>query len=93
MDLTRIKRDVFHDTMDLYVINASNMIEFTTYPPDQDLDFSTEPDFAEYLDGIRNTSGFYPDRVVREPGSSILRRVRVCPDVGPPVHPRARHDR
>ena len=79
MDLTRIKHDIFHDEMDLYVINASNMIEFTTYPPDQDLDFSTEADFAEYLSGIRNTSGFYPDRVVREPGSGILRKYAYAP--------------
>ncbi len=79
MNLTAIKRDVFHDAMDLYVINASNMVEFTTYPPDQDLDFNTEPDFAEYLNGIRNTSGFYPDRVVREVGSNILRKYAYAP--------------
>ncbi|MEN6519429.1 MAG: PAS domain S-box protein [Methanospirillum sp.] len=79
MNLTAIKHDVFHDTMDLYVINASNMVEFTTYPPDQDLDFGNEPDFAHYLDGIRNTSGFYPDRVVRETGSNILRKYAYAP--------------
>ena len=79
MNLTQIKREVFHDTMDLYVINASNMVEFTTYPPDQDLDFNSEPDFAEYLDGIRNTSGFYPDRVVREPETNILRKYAYAP--------------
>ena len=79
MNLTEIKRDLFHDTMDLYIINASNKVEFTTYPPDQDLDFQTEPDFAAYLDGIRNTSGFYPDRVVREPGTNILRKYAYFP--------------
>jgi PAS domain S-box-containing protein len=79
MNLTRIKHEVFHDELDLYVINASNMVEFTTYPPDQDLDFTTEPDFATYLDGIRNTSGFYPDRVVRESGSNILRKYAYSP--------------
>jgi len=79
MNLTRIKREVFLDEMDLYVINASNMIEFTTYPPDQDLDFNTQPEFAEYLNRIRNTSGFYPDRVVREPGSNVLRKYAYAP--------------
>src|SRR5665647_1307482 len=79
MNLTAIKREVFRDEMDLYVINASNMVESTTYPPDQNLDFNTEPDFAQYLNGIRNTSGFYPDRVVREPGSNILRKYAYAP--------------
>lgn len=79
MDLTRIKHEVFHDEMDLYVINASNMIEFTTYPPDQDLDFNSEPEFAMYLDRIRNISGFYPDRVVREPESGLLRKYAYTP--------------
>ena len=79
MNLTAIKRDVFHGTMDLYVINVSNIVEFTTYPPDQGLDFGTDPDFADYLNGIRNTSGFYPDRVVREMGSNILRKYAYFP--------------
>jgi PAS domain S-box-containing protein len=74
MNLTAIKRDLFHDSMDLYVINASNMVEFTTYPPDQDLDFGAEPDFAAYLNQIRNATGFYPDRVVREPDTGVLRK-------------------
>ncbi len=78
MDLARIKHDVFHDTMDLYVINASNMVEFTTYPPDQDLDFG-EFEMDEYLDQIRNTSGFYPDRVIRETETGILRKYAYAP--------------
>jgi PAS domain S-box-containing protein len=79
LNLTRIKREVFYDEMDLYVINASNMIEFTTYPPDQDMDFNAEPEFAAYLNRIRNTSGFYPDRVVREPATGILRKYAYTP--------------
>ncbi|MEN6340946.1 MAG: PAS domain S-box protein, partial [Methanospirillum sp.] len=79
MNLTRIKHEIFSDEMDLYVINASNMIELTTYPPDQDLDFTSEPEFAAYLNRIRNTSGFYPDRVVRETGSNILRKYAYAP--------------
>lgn len=79
LNLTRIKREIFHDEMDLYVINASNMIEFTTYSPDQDLDFNSEKDFADYLNRIRNTSGFYPDRVVRETESGLLRKYAYTP--------------
>jgi PAS domain S-box-containing protein len=79
LDLVRIKRDVFHDAMDLYIINASNMIELTTYPPDQDLDFSADKGFVDYMNRIRNTSGFYPDRVVREPGTGLLRKYAYAP--------------
>ena len=92
MDLARIKHDVFHDTMDLYVINASNMVEFTTYPPDQDLDFA-EPDLDEYLDADPEHQ-----RLLSRPGDPGDRigysaQVRVRADPRPPVHPRARHDR
>ena len=92
MNLTQIKHEVFADRMDLYVINASDMVEFTTYSPDQDLNFSGNYDIATYLDGIRNTSGFYPDRVVQDRFSGQIRKVRVRPDAGSPVRPRARHD-
>ena len=79
MDLARIKREVFDDRMDLYVINVSNMVEFTTYPPDQGLDFRGSYDIAGYLDGIRNTSGFYPDRVVHDRASGQLRKYAYAP--------------
>ncbi len=74
MDLERIKRETFQGRMDIYVINASNVIEYTTYLPDLDLDFGQDPVFGSYLDRIRNLSGFYPDRVVREPDSGLLRK-------------------
>jgi PAS domain S-box-containing protein len=79
MNLTWLKYDVFNNETDLYVINASKMIEFTTYPPDQDLDFNTEPMFAHYLDNMWNTSEMYPDRIVREPASGILRKYAYVP--------------
>ncbi|MEN6343268.1 MAG: PAS domain S-box protein, partial [Methanospirillum sp.] len=79
MNLTRIKREAVGDSMDLYVINASNMVEFTTYPPDQDLDFSGNYDIADYLNRLRNTSGFYPDRVVHDRFSGQLRKYAYAP--------------
>ena len=79
MDLDRIKRESFSGRMDLYIINASNFIQYTTYSPDLDLDFGQDPEFAAYLDRIRNTSGFYPDRVVREPDSGLLRKYAYTP--------------
>src|SRR5665647_827112 len=79
MNLTQIKHEVFADRMDLYVINASDMVEFTTYPPDQDLNFSGNYDIATYLDRIRNTSGFFPDRVVQDRFSGQIRKYAYAP--------------
>ena len=53
--------------MDVYVINDRCVIEYATVPGDIGLDFSViYPDFCLYLQAIKNTSGFYPDRVVME---------------------------
>jgi PAS domain S-box-containing protein len=63
MDLEGLKSRI--GGMDVYVINDSYAIEYTTKRPDLGLDFKIiYPDFAEYLKKIRNTTGFYPDRVV-----------------------------
>ena len=65
MDLEGLKNRI--GGMDIYVINDRSVIEFTTKPSDLGLDFKViYPDFVEYLDTIRNTSGFYPDRVVKD---------------------------
>ncbi len=79
MDLVRIRREAFRDKMDIYIINTSNVIQYSTYPPDLNLNFGEDPVFASYLDRIRNTSGFYPDRVVREPETGILRKYAYAP--------------
>jgi len=42
MDLVGLKK-AMNDTMDLYIINESIMVEYTTYEPDQNLDFSQWP--------------------------------------------------
>ena len=53
--------------MDVYVINDSYVIEYTSKPLDLGLDFKAiYPDFVEYLAEIRNSSGFYPDRVSKD---------------------------
>ena len=53
--------------MDIYVINDRSVVEFTTKSSDLGLDFNViYPDFVEYLSTIRNSSGFYPDRVVKD---------------------------
>ena len=65
MDLEELKSRI--GGMDIYVINDQSVIEYTTKPTDLGLDFKViYPDFVEYLATIRNTSGFYPDRVVKD---------------------------
>jgi PAS domain S-box-containing protein len=51
--------------MDIYTIDERCVIDHSTRQSDLGLDFRViYPDFAVYLDQIRNTSGYYPDRVV-----------------------------
>ena len=65
MDLAALQAQI--GGMDIYAINERCVIEYTTRQSDLGLDFRViYPDFAAYLDGIRNTSGFYPDRVIQD---------------------------
>jgi len=66
--------------MELYIINESGVVEYSTYAPDLGLDFKTSvPYFYEYLTRIRNSSGFYPDRVVQELSTGQLRKFAYSP--------------
>ena len=62
MDLDGLKSQI--GGMEIHTINSRCVIDHTTKPSDLGLDFTViYPDFAVYLQTIRNTSGFYPDRV------------------------------
>ena len=65
MNLTDLKHEL-GDEYDVYIINESGIIEFTSYEPDRGLDFKKIPYFFEYLTRIRNSEGFFPDRIVQE---------------------------
>ncbi len=65
MDLGKLKQDLGGD-MDIYLINESGVIEYTTYQPELGQDFRSVPYFYDYLSKIRMSSGFFPDRVVHE---------------------------
>jgi PAS domain S-box-containing protein len=74
MNLTGIKHEL-GDQFDVYIINESGVIEFTSYEPELGLDFKKVPYFFEYLTRIRNSEGFFPDRVVQEQkGEGKLRK-------------------
>jgi PAS domain S-box-containing protein len=78
MNLESVKERIGKN-MDLYIINESGVIEYTTYAPELGLDFKSIPYFYDYLTEIRQSAGFFPDRVVRELGSNQLRKYAYMP--------------
>jgi len=78
MDLEQT-REKIGGPVDLYIINASNVIEFTTYEPDRGLDFKTVPYFSKYLTSIRESEGYFSDRVVNEMTTGELRKYAYMP--------------
>jgi HAMP domain-containing protein len=65
MNLTNVKKTL-GEGYDIYVINTSGVIVYTTYPLEQGEDFRTIPYFYTYLTNVRLSEGFFPDRVVHE---------------------------
>ena len=79
MDLSALKQQL-GGKMDLYVINSSGVVEYTTFPPDQGLDFkNTVPYFYDYLNEIRLSQGVFNDRVVQEISTGNLRKFAYSP--------------
>ncbi|MCE5298300.1 MAG: PAS domain S-box protein [Methanoregulaceae archaeon] len=79
MNLTELKKEVGGE-MDLYIINESGVIEYTTYTPELGLNFKEKiPYFYDYLMEIRTTDGFYPDRVVQESATGNLKKYAYYP--------------
>jgi signal transduction histidine kinase len=65
---------------DIYVIDENGVIVRTTYAPELGQDFRKVPYFYNYLMKIRNSSGFFPDRVVHEfLGSGQYRKYAYMP--------------
>jgi len=73
MDLEKVKMQ-FGDNIDLYIINESGVIQYSTYQPEIGLDFREVPYFFDYLNRIRQSEGFFPDRVVAETATGKLRK-------------------
>jgi PAS domain S-box-containing protein len=79
MDLDAVRHEL-GDQYDIYIINESGVIEYTTYQPERGVDFKQVPYFFEYLTRIRNSEGFFPDRIVKEKaGSGSLRKYAYMP--------------
>ena len=79
MNLTDLKRNL-GDDFEIYLINESGIIEFTTYEPELGMDFKKIPYFFDYLTKIRNSEGFFPDRIVEDQmGSGKTRKFAYMP--------------
>ncbi len=65
MDLIKVKHEL-GDSFEVYIINESGVIEYTTHDAELGLDFKTVPYFYTYLTTIRNSEGFFPDRIVED---------------------------
>jgi len=63
MDLSGLKEKM-GSTFDMYIINETGVIEYTTFAPDYGLDFKAIPYFYDYLTKIRLSQGYFSDRVV-----------------------------
>jgi len=78
-NISRIKADLGPD-YDVYIIDKDGIIIDTTYSPELGTDFRTIPYFYDYLTKIRNMSGFFPDRIVREKmGAGKFRKYAYMP--------------
>ncbi|ABN58266.1 MULTISPECIES: sensor histidine kinase [Methanoculleus] len=78
MNLPALKDELGGD-MDLYVVNSSGVVEYTTYPPDRGLDFRNVPGFYDELTRMRLGDEFSPDRVVYEPATGQVRKYAYMP--------------
>jgi signal transduction histidine kinase len=65
MNLSAVKKRLGSD-IDIYIIDENGVIAYTTYAPELGMDFKTIPSFYKYLTRIRNSEGFFPDRIVNE---------------------------
>ena len=78
MDLSRVREEL-GEGFDIYIINPSGVIEYTTYPPDLGLDFRDIPYFYERITEIRLGDTFSADRVVPEVSTGKQRKYAYLP--------------
>ncbi len=78
MDLAAVKAEL-GGVMDLYIINETGIIEYTTFEPDLGFDFTTIPYFYEYITALRQNGSFAADRIVNEMSTGELRKYAYMP--------------
>jgi two-component system, NarL family, sensor histidine kinase BarA len=78
MGLTGIKENM-GGMIDLYVINESGVVEYTTYSPDQGLDLGENPENYEEITQLRLGNSFASDRVVYEQSTGHIMKYAYVP--------------
>jgi len=78
MDLLRVREEL-GGRMDIYVVNANGVIEYTTYAPDLGLDFREIPSFYDRITELRLGDAFAADRVVTGIAAGELRKYAYMP--------------
>ncbi|MBP2144780.1 signal transduction histidine kinase [Methanofollis sp. W23] len=78
MNLWKLKEDLGGE-MDLYIVNADGVIEYSTYEKEVGLDFKEVPYFYEYITDLREAGTFSADRVVREQSTRKVRKFAYMP--------------
>ncbi|OQW93956.1 MAG: hypothetical protein BWK79_08395 [Beggiatoa sp. IS2] len=78
MDLVQLKQQM-GGKMDLYVINANGIVEYTTYLSDLGLDFKKWPDFFDTLTAYRQANRFISGHFALEARTGIFRKFSYFP--------------
>lgn len=78
MDLKDIKRQL-GGKMDLYIINADGIVEYTTYTKDLGLDFKRWPNLFSALTQIRKQGGFINGGFATEARTGVIRKYAYMP--------------
>jgi two-component system sensor histidine kinase ChiS len=78
MDLEDLKRQI-GDKMDLYVINADGIVEYTTYKKDLKLDFKKWPDVYSFITKVRLEEEFASGGFGTEARTGIVRKFAYMP--------------
>ncbi|MDN7025902.1 HAMP domain-containing histidine kinase [Methanoculleus sp. FWC-SCC1] len=78
MDLAAVRERIGGD-MDLYIINESGIIEYTTDEQDLGLDFRIYPEYYASLTALRLGDAFSAERMVKEPGSGQVMKYAYMP--------------
>ncbi|GEM_PF-5340815 len=83
MDLAALKAQLEQEykfPLDIYLLNAEGVVEYTTYPTDLGLNFQqTFPDYFQKLTAIRLNGQFFADRITAEALTGELRKFTYQP--------------
>ncbi|MDM8561389.1 response regulator [Candidatus Parabeggiatoa sp. HSG14] len=78
MDLEDLKRQI-GGKMDLYIINAKGIVEYTTYTKDLGLDFNKWPDVFSFITSVRKGNTYADGGFGTEARTGIVRKFSYMP--------------